>query len=97
MNIFPKALLETEADTWYRLKVTVKGDLIQGFIDGELMCEFNDPRYPSGSVGLGVAGVEVMFDDFMVTGPGISNNGSDFSVTSKGKIAAAWGDIKHGK
>ena len=91
---FPKALFKTEADRWYRLKVTVEGNLVRCFVDGKQVSEFQSNVYSSGIVGIAVAGVVAMFDDFAVTGPEIPDGGSGFAVNPQAKLATTWGRIK---
>ncbi|MFQ6043796.1 MAG: sigma-70 family RNA polymerase sigma factor, partial [Candidatus Poribacteria bacterium] len=91
---FPKALFETEADRWYRLKMTVEGDLIRCFVDQKQVSEFRSNLYSSGMVGFAVNGVVAMFDDFVVTGPDIPDGGPGFAVNPRDKLATAWGRIK---
>jgi len=93
-HIFPKARFKIEADRWYRLKVTVKGNLVECVIDGKQVSEFQDGLYPSGKVGISVDGVVAMFDDFVVTGPEIPNSETGFAVNPQAKLATAWGRIK---
>jgi RNA polymerase sigma factor (sigma-70 family) len=93
-HIFPKALFKIEADRWYRLKVTVKGNLVKCFIDGKRVSEFQSDLYPSGKVGVSVDGVVAMFDDFVVTGPEIPDGGTSFAVNPQAKLATTWEGIK---
>ena len=95
MHQFPKTLFKTEADRWYRLKVTVEGDLIECFVDGKQVSEFQSKLYSSGIVGFAVGGVVAMFDDFAVTGPDIPSGGPGVvAVNPQAKLAIAWGRIK---
>ena len=47
----------------------------------------------TGSVGLGLANYTALFDNITVTGDSIPNNGG-FAVTSQGKLATTWGQLK---
>ena len=92
-----KIFLETNTSDWYRLRVTVIGNLITCFIDEKQVSEFTDLRYPTGCVAFSTTGVVAMFDDFMVTGPEIPNGGPGFAVTPRNKLATMWGSIKGGR
>ena len=47
----------------------------------------------TGSVGFGLANYTARFDNITVTGDGIPNRGG-LAVTSKGKLATIWGNLK---
>jgi len=53
-------------DETYALRVSVEGDSIQGFVNGELLLETTDDRYKTGRVAL-VAAVPAFFDSLEVT------------------------------
>lgn len=84
-----------EANRWYRLKMSVEGDIVSCFIDEEKIAEFEGGnRCPSGCPGFGVEGVVTEFDNFVVTGPEIPNGGPAFAITPRNKLATMWGSVK---
>jgi len=82
-----------EQDTWYHIKVEVKGSKVSVWVDGVLMNTVdwsNQPQFPkSGSLAIGGGGAELHFDNFSITGAEI-----DLGVTQKGKLATMWGNLK---
>jgi len=97
-HIFPKLLFRTAGDRWYRLKVSIEGDVVRCFIDDKKIIEFpGGGLYDSGRVGLSVNGVVARFDDFMVTGPQVPDGGSAFLVNPQAQLATIWATIKRGK
>ncbi len=92
-GIDPKMPLKTEANKWYRLKVSVEGDLIRCFLDDKEVIAYKGGNlYPAGCPGFAVNGLEAYFDDFVVTGPEVPNIG--FSVNPRTKRTVLWGEIK---
>jgi len=89
-------------DIWYELKIIVKGDNFEFYIDGNPAGEFKDNSIPSGKVGLVVKNAHVHFDDLIISGDDVEDGGSwdpakhpgEKAVESKGKIAMTWGKIK---
>ncbi len=52
---------------WRRLRVVVEGDRIQGFLDDEMVMDFEDSTFQTGYVGLWTkADAVTAFDDFTV-------------------------------
>lgn len=86
--------IQTEANVWYRFKMTAKGNHITGFIDGEKVFDLVDGTFTSGAVVIAINGVRAAFDDFMVTGPEIPDNQLGRSVKSSGKLVTTWANIK---
>jgi hypothetical protein len=84
-------------DIWYELKIIVKGDNFEFYIDGEPAGEFKDNSIPSGKVGLVVKNAHVHFDDLIISGDDVKDGGSwdpakhpeekEKAVTSKSKLA----------
>ncbi|MFQ6043663.1 MAG: family 16 glycoside hydrolase, partial [Candidatus Poribacteria bacterium] len=65
-------------DRWYRIKLEMKGVQVTLWVDGKLMGKVNWENQPlpkSGQVGLGGGGVEVHFDNFVITGDEVSDGG----------------------
>ena len=52
---------------WVNLKIVCRGDLISGYINGEKVCEVNDPMYRRGLAGIGSSFDPVMFDNLKIT------------------------------
>jgi len=50
-----------ERDTWYNLRIEVKGDTIKGYIDGQLVIHKTDITFSYGGIGIGVR------EDSMIT------------------------------
>ncbi len=78
----------TVLDEWQEFKVVATGDTFECYFDGELKTTVTSDRFKSGSVGV-FAWDQARFDDFEVTGPGISHG-----VEKDGKLAFTWGMIK---
>ena len=78
---------------WYDLKVIVKEDNYQIFVDGKKIQEYDrEAAVDTGFLGLKTVTTEAFFDDFKVTGPNVPDFGSP--VECAGKLAATWGQIK---
>ena len=84
---------EWELNRWYDLMINVKGNQSELFIDGKLVLEYTDDRYPTGEVGLGIGNefTSAHFDDFFVTDDDIPNI---TAVSPKTKVATTWSEIK---
>jgi len=53
---------------WYKLRVTAKGDHIQGWLNDQLLIDHRDSRFTSGRVGLWTKADSVTaFDDLVVS------------------------------
>jgi hypothetical protein len=51
-----------------------------------------------GWIGIGAGGSEVHFDNFVITGDEVLDAGpSGFAVSSAGKLAYTWGEIRRGR
>jgi hypothetical protein len=74
----------------YELKLTVKGNVFQFFIDGKDMGEWKDDQLKTGMIGIRVWGATMSIDNFDISGPGIPAS----AVESKGKLASTWANIK---
>lgn len=61
-----KTKVETKADTWYTLKLSVIGDAIQGSLDGKMLVSGTDSGVSSGGIGVGTADCTAQFDDLSV-------------------------------
>ncbi len=87
-----------EANRWYRLRMSVEGDIVSCFIGGEKIAEFEGGnRFSSGCPGFGVEGVVTEFDNFVVTGPEIPNGGPAFAITPRNRLATMWGSVKRSR
>lgn len=93
--IDPKSPIKTETNKWYRLKVSVEGDLIRCYLDDkEIIAYKGDNLYANGNPGFAVNGLEAYFDDFVVTGPDVPDVNLGLSVNRRTKQAVLWGEIK---
>lgn len=83
-----------EMDTWYDLKVTVKGNRLEFYINEELVLALTHDLFTAGKVGLGVGNsVTAHFDNFFVIGDDIPD--LNLSVSPKSKAVNTWGKIKN--
>jgi len=86
-----------EVGQTYHVKLELIGAKATLWIDGNLMTEAdwsNQPVLPKdGQIALGGGGGELQFDNFVITGEEILGSG-EYSVNSKDKLSASWGDIK---
>ena len=62
--------IKAKAGEWRRLKVDVKGNKMQGYLDGEKLWEIADDTYPdAGKIGLWTkADAQTHFDEFKASG-----------------------------
>ena len=81
---------ETKIGKEYKLKLIVKGNSSQFFVDGEDMGKWEDNQLKTGMVGIRVWNASMAVDDFDINGPGIQGS----AVEPRGKVAVAWGKIK---
>jgi len=58
--------VDIQEGIWYRQRVTVEGDVITLFIDGQEICSIINAQHTDGQVGLTAIYSSVYFDDFMV-------------------------------
>ena len=63
-----------EKNKYYRLKVSVKGNHFQFFVDNNLIHDFNDDSVSTGKVGVMLIRAHAHFDGFVVTGKRICAN-----------------------
>ena len=83
-----------DLNEWYDLKVVVENNSHTIFVDGNEIQQYDrDVTGTTGFIGLKTLGCEVSFDDYKVTGPNVPEILGQF-VNYKGKLAAAWGQIK---
>jgi len=61
-----KMKIETLANTWYTLKLSVIGDALEGYVDGEMLVSGSDTGVATGGVGVGTADCTAQFDDVTV-------------------------------
>ena len=102
----PHALLRL--NKWSNLKLTVHQNTTAFSINGKQIIEptkipnfkgvlhpdFNEfPDFLMGGVGFGLANYTARFDNITITGDTVPNSGG-FAVTSQGKLATTWGDLK---
>lgn len=63
-----KMKVETQANTWYTLKLSVIGDQIQGSLDGKMLVSGTDSSLTAGGIGVGTSDCTAEFDDIVVNG-----------------------------
>lgn len=93
----PKLIMpfNLEEERWYKFKIKAEKEHIETYLDDKLMAKFDDVRADSGTAALSANGVVAHFDNIIITGPQIPDNGgANFTVDSKGKIAAIWANLK---
>ena len=91
---------------WAHLKLGVEGDMFTFYLNGEQVMAptkllifkqievFADfPDFQTGGVGFGLWNYTAIFDNITVTGDSVPNSGN-FDVTSQGKLATTWGNLK---
>ena len=85
---------------WSTFKLSVHGNQLIFWINGKQVLDpialeplHGFPDFPTGSVGLGLAGYTARFDNFKITGPRIPDKGG-LSVTPQAKLATTWGNLK---
>jgi len=86
--------LNVEANKWYRLKIEVDEEgNIQCFVDDQPVIQFRG--FQKGTPGFSAYQCVAMFDDFVVTGPGIPDREPGVTtVRPKGKLATTWARVK---
>lgn len=83
-------LFDFRLHKWYRLKIIVKGNRFQCFIDDTEMLDFLDDTYTEGRIYLSSGwGNRVHFDDFEVQYEALA-------VQSPKQLTTTWGEIKGG-
>jgi hypothetical protein len=61
------SFVEVQQDKWHKLKVTVAGNKIEGFLDGKSACKFDAEVAPAGGVGIGTWSTQAKFRKIKVT------------------------------
>lgn len=61
-----KVKVETQAGTWYTLKLSVVGDRLEGYLDGQLLVSGSDSGVRAGGIGVGTSDCTAQFDDIDV-------------------------------
>lgn len=85
-----------EKETWYELKASVNGDLLEFRIDDEVFAARDLQPLKSGQAGLVVSGAQARFDHVEITGEDIKEGGPGRprTVDLNDKLAATWGRVK---
>jgi len=91
-----KALEETPGDTliagqWNEVKVEMRGQNVKLYLNGKEQKDFDFPKdvqIESGGIALATYNASAIFDDVKVEGAGLA-------VSSKGKLAVAWGELRN--
>ena len=79
---------------WGKLKMVVKGDVIESWWDGEKILSFKDGSLKKGTIALMTYNQDVYFDNVRVSGKGIPLSPSE-AVKPYGKATITWGKLKH--
>jgi len=82
---------DTKGGDAYTLVFEAQGETFKTFIDGKLMVETEDNKYPEGRLGLGGRDSVVWYEYVDVEGTGIPPS----AVDSKGKLTSTWGRLKN--
>ena len=82
-------------DTWYLLKMEVKGNHFECFVDGKQVGQFDNKAVKSGKATLWGGPGDFEFDDVTISGAKIPNR--VLAVQPHEKLATTWGGIKSDK
>jgi hypothetical protein len=85
----PKSKDTKDGDA-YTLVFEAKGETFKIYIDGKLMIEQKDNKYPNGRLGLGGRDSVVLYEYVDVEGTGIPPS----TVDAQGKLTSTWGRLK---
>ena len=86
-----------EENTWYDIKATVKENLLELRINGDVVGAAQDAEpLKSGQAGLVISNARVQFDDVAISGEEIPNGGPGKArpVDVKQKLISTWANIK---
>ncbi|MFC1716190.1 family 16 glycoside hydrolase [Candidatus Poribacteria bacterium] len=83
--------LPVEVGETYNLKMVMDGDVLQCFVNDELVVDLKNDFRDSGRVGLISYRAYPRYDNLVITGENIPTN---LAVQPEGKLAAYWGKIK---
>jgi hypothetical protein len=61
-----KVKVETQQDVWYMLKLSVRGETLEGSLDGKLLVTGSDASIKTGGIGVGTSDCTAQFDDVTV-------------------------------
>ena len=88
--------LVTEIDTWYQLKATINGELMEFQVDDEVFVGRDLDPLEGGQAGLVISDAQARFDDIEISGVNIRNGGPGRPrpVDEKRKLATMWAQIK---
>ena len=86
-----------QTNVWYKLKVEAQNNTFRAFLDDELAFEFDDHTHGTGKVGLTIRFMEAHFDDIVITGPDVPDNGKPSAVSPQAKLATTWATVKQGR
>ena len=90
-----KKAFNSEYDRWYRFKAAANEDNFEFYIDGELITSFADSHLQTGPVSIGASGCLAHFDNVVITGDDIPDNTNIAVVSSSGKLATTWGQLRN--
>lgn len=88
---------DIEENTWYRLKGVIDAKHLSFYINQELILETDVANLlpESGTVGIYVSGVRMLFDDLVIIGDDIPNVGLPVTnIEHDNKLATSWGHIR---
>jgi len=85
-----------EMNKWYKIKVVVKGDSFEFYINDELIAKWSDNKLKNGKVGVRTYSSVSHFDNVLITGSGIpaSKGEPGAAIDSVSKLATTWSNIK---
>jgi hypothetical protein len=82
-----------QLNQWYHFKHVANEDNFEFYVDGNRLLSLTDPTLPTGRLGLDIFyGCVVYFDNVVITGDDIPDSLN--AVTSQGKLATSWGQMK---
>jgi hypothetical protein len=79
---------------WGKLKMVVKGDVIESWWNGEKILSLKDSSYKKGTIALMTYNQEVYFDNVRVSGKDIPLSPGE-AVQPGGKVTTTWGCLKY--
>ncbi len=96
---------EAQKNTWHSLKAVVQGDSLEFYIDNKLVAKAKDKTRTAGKAGFIIDNGEVLFDDFVMTGPKVKDGGhwnpkahpQQQPVEPQRKLTTTWGNMKRGR
>ncbi len=92
---------DLELERWYQFRATVEDEWIAFYIDDELILDAKDATHRAGKAGVLVWHGVALFDDFVMSGPEVTDGGHwnpqvhpDLGVKPTGKLTTTWAHLK---